>query len=390
MAIDTVVAAGLLAVSLVFTAAGHPHHTGIGTGIHLTINGRRQTHPLAMYLIAPFASLPLAVRRRWPVTVFVIVLVAGVAFAVAGSATSTVTAASYALYTVAVQAGRRWSLLALLAAEAGVAVSFALTARSTSNPVNGAFTGTVQLTIWLIGDSVRRRRAYNASMRERSIRQALTEQRLQIARELHDVIAHALSVVAVQAGVGSHLIATRPDEAARSLGAIEATARSALSDTRYVLGALRDGDHESASMAPVPGTGDLGALVNQVAGTGRPVTLQVEGRPRPLPPSQELTVYRVVQEALTNVVRHAGPRAAATVVVGYRDDGGVAVEVTDNGRGLADASRSGPAPGIGGQGYGLAGMRERVSLLGGELRAGPRAGGGYQVLARLPARDGDG
>ena len=173
-------------------------------------------------------------------------------------------------------------------------------------------------------------------------------------------------------------------------GAIEATARSALSDTRYVLSALRDGDHESASMAPVPGTGDLDALVEKVASAGQPVTLRIEGRPRPLPPSQELTVYRVVQEALTNVVRHAGERATATVVVGYCDDGSVTVEVTDNGRGPADGSRSGPAPGTGGQGHGLTGMRERVRILGGELLAGPRAGAGYRVLVRLPPRNGDG
>jgi signal transduction histidine kinase len=375
MAVDAVVAAGMLTVLVAFTALGHPHHP-------------RAVHPFALYVLAPFASLPLAVRRRWPVTVLAVVLIASVAFGVLGSATSTVTGASYALYTVAVQADRKWSLLALVAVEIGVAVNFALTTRTSSNPVNGAFTGLVQLTIWVIGDSVRRRRAYASGLRERSIRQALAEQRLQIARELHDVIAHALSVVAVQAGVGSHLIAARPDEAAKSLGAIEATARAALSETRYLLSALRDGDQGPASLVPVPGMGNLSALVKQIADAGLPVMLSVEGRPRELPPSLEVSAYRVVQEALTNVVRHGGRQATATVVIRYGDDGGVEVEVTDDGCGTTDRRGPRPGPKGDGSGHGLTGMRERVVLLGGELWAGPRAEGGYRVVAHLPAKAG--
>ena len=374
MAVDAVVAAGMLAVLVAFAALGHPHHP-------------QTMHPLPLYLLAPFASLPLAVRRRWPVTVLAVVLLASVAFGVLGSVTNTVTGASYALYTVAVQTDRKRSLLALAAVEAGVAVNFALTTtRSSSNPVNGAFTALVQLTIWVIADSVRRHRAYAAGLRERAMGQALAEQRLQIARELHDVIAHAMSVVAVQAGVGSHLIATRPDEAAKSLGRIEATARAALAETRYLLSALRDDDQDSASLAPVPGIGNLSALVKQIADAGQPVTLRVEGQPGELSPSLEVSAYRVVQEALTNVVRHAGRRATATVVIRYGDDGGVEVEVTDDGRGTTDGR--GPRSVPGGSGHGLTGMRERVVLVGGELRAGPRAEGGYRVLARLPAKAG--
>jgi signal transduction histidine kinase len=221
MALDALAAVAMLAAVVAFAAFGHArHHTA---------------HPLLLYLLAPLASLPLAVRRRWPLAVLTVVLTASVAFGVASSATATVTGATYVLYTAAVQVERRWSLLALAAVEVGVVVSFVLITRSTSNLVNGAFTALVQVTVWVIGYGVRRQRAYSASLRERSIRQALAEQRLQIARELHDVIAHAMSVIAVQAGVGSHLIATRPDQAAESLAAIEATARSALSETRYLL-----------------------------------------------------------------------------------------------------------------------------------------------------------
>jgi signal transduction histidine kinase len=235
----------------------------------------------------------------------------------------------------------------------------------------------VQLTVWIAADGIRRRRAYSAGLRERLLREALSEQRLQIARELHDIVSHAMSVVAVQAGVGSHLIATRPDEAAKSLRAIEDTARAALSETRSLLSVMRDDDDDQASRSPVPGLGNLRALVQRVADAGQPVTLRVEGQPRAMPQTLELSVYRVVQEALTNVVRHAAP-ATATVVIRYDDNGGVVVEVNDDGHGTRNKRGDG-------RGHGLAGMRERVCLLGGELSAGPRAGGGYQVLARLPA-----
>jgi signal transduction histidine kinase len=376
MAIDAAVSVAWLAVLVGLTVSTHFRQAA----------GERT---LALLLLAPLASLPLAVRRRWPVPVFFVVLAASVASTVVGLKVSTLTGPTYALYTVAVQADRRWSLLALAAveagavvnsAEAGAGVNLTLATASKGNTVNAAFTVLAQLTVWIAADSIRRRRAYAASLRERSLREALSEQRLQIARELHDIVSHAMSVVAVQAGVGSHLIATRPDEAAKSLQAIQATARAALSETRSLLSVIRDDDYDLASRSPVPGLDNLHTLVQQVADAGQPVTLRVEGHPRALPQSLELSVYRVVQEALTNVVRHTAPPAKATVVIRY-DDGGVVVEVTDDGRGSGNKPR-------GGGGHGLAGMRERVSLLGGELSAGPRARGGYQVVARLPAEAG--
>ena len=377
MAIDAAVSVAWLAVLVGLTVSTHFRQAA----------GERT---LALLLLAPLASLPLAVRRRWPVPVFFVVLAASVACGVVGLKVSTLTGPTYALYTVAVQADRRWSLLALAAveagavvngAEAGAGVNVTLATASKGNTVNAAFTVLAQLTVWIAADSIRRRRAYFASLRERSLREALSEQRLQIARELHDIVSHAMSVVAVQAGVGSHLIAARPDEAAKSLQAIQATARAALSETRSLLSVIRDDDYDLASRSPVPGLDNLHTLVQQVADAGQPVTLRVEGHPRALPQSLELSVYRVVQEALTNVVRHTAPPAKATVVLRYDDDGGVVVEVTDDGRGTGTKPR-------GGGGHGLAGMRERVSLLGGELSAGPRAGGGYQVVARLPAETG--
>jgi signal transduction histidine kinase len=374
MAIDAAVSIAWLAV-LVGLAVSRHFHPSAGW------------HTLALLLLAPLASLPLAVRRRWPVPVFFVVLAASVACGIVGLQVSTVTGPTYALYTVAVQADRTWSLLALAAVEAGaivngtvpgVGVRLTLATTGKSNTVNAAFIMLVQLTVWIAADSIRRRRAYSADLRERSLREALSEQRLQIARELHDIVAHAMSVVAVQAGVGSHLIAARPDEAAKSLRAIEATARAALSETRSLLSVIRDDDYDLASRSPVPGLDNLQALVQRVADAGQPVTLRVEGQPRALPQSLELSVYRVVQEALTNVVRHAVPPVTATVVIRYDDDGSVVVEVTDDGHGSGNRRSDGG-------GHGLAGMRERVSLLGGDLSAGPRAGGGYRVTARLPA-----
>jgi signal transduction histidine kinase len=377
MAIDAAVSVAMLAML-----------AGLAVSRHFYQSGGERT--LALLLLAPLASLPLAVRRRWPVPVFFVVLAASVAYTVFGLKDSTVIGATYALYTVAVQAERKWSLLALATveaavvvngAEAGIGVNVTLTTTGKGNAVNAAFTALVQLTVWIAADSIRRRRAYSASLRERSLREALSEQRLQIARELHDIVSHAMSVVAVQAGVGSHLIATRPDEAAKSLRAIETTARAALSETRSLLSVMRDDDYDLASRSPVPGLDNLRALAQRVADAGQPVTLRVEGHPRVLPQSLELSIYRVVQEALTNVVKHAAPPVKATVVIRYDDDRGVVVEVTDDGRGTGNKRSHGG-------GHGLAGMRERVSLLGGELSAGPRAGGGYRVMARLPAEVG--
>jgi signal transduction histidine kinase len=331
-----------------------------------------------LYLLAALATLPIAVRRRWPLPVLAVVLVAWKAFSILGSVDTSVTPAIFPLYTIATRENRRRSLLALAAVEASIVVTIGLHRASTASPDSGVFTALVlQLTVWLIGDAVRRQRA-DAARRQQ---QALAEQRLEIARELHDIVAHAMSVVAVQAGVGSHLIATRPDEAARSLSAIEATARAALSETRYLLGAMRNGGHDPAGLTPMPGIGSVASLVSQVSEAGQPVSLRVEGQQRTLSPSLELSVYRVIQEALTNVVRHAGRSASAEVVISY-DDREVLVTVTDDGRGQR-VSQNGH-----GSGHGLTGMRERVSLLGGELQAGPRPEGGYQVMARLPAEAG--
>jgi signal transduction histidine kinase len=245
---------------------------------------------------------------------------------------------------------------------------------------------TVLAAMWW-GEAVRARRAYVAELRDRveraeqardeEARRRVNEERMRIARELHDVVSHTIGVISVQAGVASHLLGRRPDKAAESLAAIRQASDEALGELHAMLGVLRDGDggDGQAPLSPAPGLGELDALVAQAAGAGLEVRVSLEGEPRRLPPAVDLAAYRVVQEALTNVVRHAqAGRAEITVT---HADGRVTVEVTDDGR----AGRNGHGTG---SGQGILGMRERARALGGSLEAGPRPGGGFRVLATLP------
>jgi signal transduction histidine kinase len=240
---------------------------------------------------------------------------------------------------------------------------------------------------WLLGHFVGVRRAYTARLertaelertRAEQARRAVAEERLRLARELHDVVAHSISVIAVQSGVGAHVAKTQPEEAAKALAAIEATSRAALIELRRLLGVLRQEGEPQGDLAPVPGLADLDGLLAEVAKAGLGVRLRVEGTPSPLPAGVDLSAYRIVQEALTNVVKHAGP-ARAQVTIRYRDQE-VMVEVTDDGRGVTAPTSNGRAR----VGHGLIGMRERIQVFGGDLEAGPHPVGGFRVAARLP------
>jgi signal transduction histidine kinase len=249
---------------------------------------------------------------------------------------------------------------------------------------------------WTIGIALRaRRQTLEARVREaeeranverQSAARALAEERLRIAQELHDVVAHSMSVIAVQAGVGAHVLTDRPDQARAALDAISATSRGTLTEMRRLLGVLRDNDGARTD-APAPGLGDLPTLVDDVRNAGVPVSLTVSGSDDcPHHGTEEcahagieLSAYRVVQEALTNVIKHAGAPSKVDVAVRYVP-GGLEVEVADDGRGAAGASS---IPG----GHGLLGMRERVELWGGDLSVGPAEGGGYRVKAHLPFGD---
>jgi signal transduction histidine kinase len=239
----------------------------------------------------------------------------------------------------------------------------------------------VSAAAWAIGLAVRQQRAYTAGLREQAERRARAQvaaERMRIARELHDIIAHGMSLIAVQAGMANHVISERPEEAARALSSIEATSRAALAEMRRMLGVLRDGDDDRVDpdLEPAPGLAHLDRLVAAAARAGIRVDLEVRGQPRELPPGVDLAAYRIVQEALTNVVKHAGTNASR-VVVGYDHDA-VCLEIVDRGRGARSPL---------GEGHGIAGMRERVGLYEGEFHAGPLPPHGFRVAARLPIQD---
>jgi len=241
----------------------------------------------------------------------------------------------------------------------------------------------VGVAAWLVAFAVivelvttRRERAteFRRTRAEESRRRA-GEQRMAIARELHDVLAHHISLISVQAGVALHLMDEQPEQARTALTAIRQASRESLGELRSVLELLRHGE-EGAPRAPAPGLEALDALVERTSAAGLPVTVEVTGTARPLPAAVGLAAYRIVQEALTNVTRHAGRPVTATVRLDYAPDQ-LTVEVTDDGPGAEDAS---------GTGSGLLGMAERAAALGGQLDAGPRPGGGFRVAARLPVR----
>jgi signal transduction histidine kinase len=332
-------------------------------------------------------TVPLAARRRFPLAVLAIVLASGLAFAALDLPPDILwVAVPVAVYSVAAYADRWASLAGLAVAEVG-SVANQLTPGRFQAPtvVSNAL---LIAAAWLLGHFVGVRRLYVLQLEERTAelerareelaRRAVTEERLRLARELHDVVAHAMSVIAVQSGVGAHVANTQPKEAAKSLGAIEATSRAALEELRRLLGVLRQEDEPRGDLAPVPGLADLDSLLAEVSRAGLAVKLRVNGTRPPLPVGVDLSAYRIVQEALTNVVKHAGT-ARAQVMVGYGDQE-VTVEVTDDGRGAVTSVSDGRV----GTGHGLIGMRERVQAFGGDLEVGPRPGGGFRVAARLP------
>jgi signal transduction histidine kinase len=339
------------------------------------------------YALALLHTLPLVARRRFPGTVLGISMASGLAVAALGVRPEILgVAILVAVYSVAAY-GDRWVSLAGLAAAAVGSAAIQLTPGRFQWPT--PVTNTLIIgAAWLLGHFAHNYRAYAARLEERTAeleqareelaRRAVAEERLRLARELHDVVAHAISVIAVQSGVGAHVAKTQPEEAAKALAAIEATSRAALTELRRLLGVLRQEGEPQGDLAPVPGLADLDGLLAEVARAGLAVRLQVEGRPAPLPAGVDLSAYRIVQEALTNVVKHAGP-ARAQITIRYRDHD-LLVEVTDDGRGAVTLASDGRAR----VGHGLIGMRERVQVFGGDLETGPRPGGGFRVAARLP------
>jgi signal transduction histidine kinase len=355
---------------------------------------------------AACVALPVAVRRLWPRAALAVILAGTIAAGVAGFSTDPPAAAALVLYIVALRLPRPAPvrLLAItVATVAAVIVAQMCFVAATRHDPAWAETmvarllasGLVLTATWMIGYAVRQQRAYTAGLREQAERQAaeqvtearrsIAEERLRIARELHDVVAHSLSLIAVQAGVANYVIGTRPEEAARALSSIEQTSRSALGEMRTLLGVLRADDPPSGGgLVPAPGLADLGQLTERAAAAGLRVDLEVRGQRQQPPAGIDLAAYRVIQEALTNVVKHA-EASRCRVLLAYGDHD-LTVEITDRGPGTLPGR---PAPGhatVGdaGPGHGIAGLRERVVMYGGQFTAGPLPGRGFRVTARLP------
>ncbi|MBO2451545.1 sensor histidine kinase [Actinomadura barringtoniae] len=342
---------------------------------------------LSLVLIAP-----LVLRRTFPRTVFAfIALVAFAQWLNQVDIMAADIAVLMALYAVAAYQPRRWGVAAALVAEFGV-VLIVISGTYTHGGWEARRGTFIALTIvvvgvWILGLYMRTRRAYMTSLEERAerlelereqdVQIAMAAERARIARELHDVVAHNVSVIVVQADGASYAIETDTARAKQALEAISATGRQALTEMRRLLGVLRE-DETEQEYAPQPGVGQLADLIEACRGSGLQLEFESHGRPPEMPEGRQLTVFRIVQEALTNTLKHGGPTVTAKVRLDYGDDA-VEISVVDDGRGAAAHDD--------GRGHGLAGMRERAEMYGGTVRTGPRAGGGFEVIARVPVRE---
>jgi signal transduction histidine kinase len=291
-----------------------------------------------------------------------------------------------AMYSVAAYEVRARRLAFLVVAGLGFVAGFVVFG-VTGNPRSFAITvpSLFFVAAWLIGDYLRTRRAYVAQLEERAARLererdqdrrlAADEERTRIARELHDVVAHDVSVIAIQAGAARAVQASKPEAAAQALGLIETTARETLIELNRLLGVLRGGNGVTPDRSPQPGIGQLAGLVEQLRAAGLEVDARVEGEARPLPPALDLSAYRILQEATTNVLKHA--RARRVDIRVHYAEGMLALDVRDDGPGDWRNFNSS-------SGHGLIGMQERVALFGGQFRAGRDPAGGFSVHARLP------
>ncbi|MFI5695681.1 histidine kinase [Kribbella sp. NPDC051586] len=328
-------------------------------------------------VVALGLALPIAVRRIWPLPALgVVAFVSAIAVA-ADVLRDPLLAAAYVLYVVALTRASPRPLssrrLIGLAGSAGLVVLIlALVAGAPAGrtDVGLVLTGFAALYgAWMLGRVIRDRRAAAARAAQALAERAVADERLRIARELHDIVAHSMGLIAVKAGVANHVLAVRPEEVSDALSVIESTSRDALVDLRHMLGLLRTSS-EPADLAPPAGLAALPELVARVESTGVRVELDIDV-PAPLPEAVELTVHRIVQECLTNVTKHA--QAGRCQVTVRADANGVRLQVTDDGAGGAAV-----------EGHGLIGIRERVSMYDGTYHAGPRDGRGFEVVVRLP------
>jgi signal transduction histidine kinase len=356
---------GVLQIAGTYFASGHQ-------------TGRSSLDPLA-YLLLAIGPAALLWRRRQPAAVLVVVFATTLAYWVSDYPRGPVFFALIVAFLTTVMAGLR--VFAIVVVVVGW-LSFTWLPYLVGSEPEPGLAETVGLLAWLlvlsaIGEIARvsrERAAERTRSREEEALRRASEERLRIARELHDVLAHNISLINVQAGVALHLMDEQPEQARTALTAIKQASKDALGELRSVLEVLRRSG-EAEPRTPQPGLDGLDDLVSRAGAAGLAVTVEVDGIPRPLPAEVDLAAFRIVQEAVTNVARHAG-QSAATVRVGYGEHD-VTLQIDDNGRG-------GTASAITGSGSGIAGMRERTAALGGRLEVGPRPGGGFRVRAQIP------
>ncbi|MFI7702544.1 histidine kinase [Nonomuraea sp. NPDC049480] len=353
----------------------------------MLVEGLRPPDALGTALVL-LAALPVAARRRWPLAALCAGLAPEMLLTAFGyGAGVSGLAGLVLLYSVASHRGLAMALgglLVSLAAYAAGAAAGPVRALSWSDHV---MVVVVLAAVWGAGRSLRLRRAYLEELKDRAARlerahaadtrAARAEERSRIARELHDVVAHHVSVMIVQAAAARKVLSADPELAGEALSAIEQTGRMAMTEMRNIVGVLRT--DARAELGPQPGVQDLPALVEQMREAGLPTRLLVEGEPRPLPAGVDLAAYRLVQEGLTNSLRHAGAGAQAVVTVRHKPRE-LDVRVEDDGTGGSDMSTR--------SGHGLVGIRERVALYGGILNIGPLPGGGFEVRATFPLKGG--
>jgi signal transduction histidine kinase len=372
---DCLIAAGYIAFALLLR--------------HATDGDVRLTGAAADALVVA-TGLPVAVRRMWPLPVLGVVVVISVVALVTGLITDPFVAAVLALYPVALARPGQWWIPTAVAGALGISAAFATTPTVAYTSWWLAGPGLILVgwaliaAAWTLGSATRQRRVYAAREAARMAEQAVTSERLRIARELHDVVAHSIGVIAVKAAVTNHLLSDPSDEVREALQLIEESSRSALTEMRHMLGVLRAdpgsgwgwGEEPAGPLlTPAPGPAELSVLVERCAAAGVAVRLHADNLDR-LPQAVGLTVYRIVQEALTNAVKHAAPtRCAVTIGV---DDRRITMVIVDEGP--PEPTRAPPTV----AGHGLIGMRERCAVYGGTFAAGPRPGGGYQVQVTIP------
>jgi signal transduction histidine kinase len=344
------------------------------------------------YLLGLIAAALLLLRRRWPLGVLIATVgVLSVYYGLDYPAFSPAVPLAVPAYSAAVAGRGLWAALILGAfVVLGGTVARLDEGDSLADVLRTSLITDAALlaAVLLLGEAVRNRRAWAEEVRRRLVRaeedqereadRRVQQERLRIAREMHDVLAHTIAGINVQAGVGADVIDQAPEKARASLRDIRRQSRDAMAELRATVGVLREGATE-APRAPAPGLAELDGLVETAVRAGLRVEVSVAGRARPLPGAVDLAAYRIVQEALTNVVRHAHA-SAATVSVGY-DPAAVVLEVRDDGRGDANGSATAQ------DGHGLIGMRERAAAVGGTVDAGAAPGGGFRVHATLPTRE---